>query len=158
MLKCSSSAVNNHFKIHLVEIMKNLVSLTIISSSLLSFSVAAQSTGISEEAQLEIDQCLDGNFADCHEVGMRYDSGDDVPQDFEKSASYYAKGCQGGNSDACYNLAVAYDNGEGVQQDHAKAVSYFIKSCDAGDLNACFSLAISYDAVSYTHLTLPTKA
>ena len=116
---------------------KNLVVLTIISSSLLSLSVAALATGISEEAQLEIDQCLDGNLSACHEVSMRYEFGDDVPLDFEKSASYCAKGCYSGHINSCYNLAVSYGDGEGVERDEKRATDLYDRVCKYGDQDGC---------------------
>ena len=77
---------------------KKVCLIGIVFFSFFSITVFAQQTEISENAKLQIEDCLDGDVNACYEVGIRYDSGDGVSQDFTQSTYYYEKGCAGGHA------------------------------------------------------------
>ena len=63
-----------------------IIFTTLISLTLFSVNTSAQDRKYSTQAKTEIQQCEDGDASICYEVGVRYDNGDGVPQDYEKSA------------------------------------------------------------------------
>ena len=49
-------------------------------------------------------------------LGLMYDSGRGVRQDYTKAVQWYRKAAEQGLADAQYNLGVAYVKGKGVRQ------------------------------------------
>ena len=47
------------------------------------------------------DQCKNKNMAGCYMLGILYESGNGVKQNYSKSASFYLKACNNGHSSAC---------------------------------------------------------
>ena len=77
-------------------------------------------------------------------LGLLYDNGEGVPQDYAAAAGWYRKAADQGNASAQYNLGLLYATGRGVAQDYAAAVSWFRKAADQGNASAQFNLGVSY--------------
>ena len=58
-------------------------------------------------------------------LGVRYASGDGVPQDEAEAVRWYRLAADQGLASAQFNLAVSYGEGEGVPQDNAEAVRWY---------------------------------
>ncbi len=58
-------------------------------------------------------------------LGVMYDKGQGVPQDYAKAAGWWRKAAEQGDPIAQYDLGVAYHNGEGVPQDYVQAHRWF---------------------------------
>ncbi len=58
-------------------------------------------------------------------LGLMYDNGLGVKQDYAKGAKWYRKAAKKGNATAQYNLGLMYENGEGVPQDYAQAHMWY---------------------------------
>jgi TPR repeat protein len=60
-------------------------------------------------------------------LGIRYEKGTGIPQDFAQAAVWYRKAAEQGNAVAGYFLGFLYSNGRGVPNDYAQAVVWYRK-------------------------------
>ncbi len=60
-----------------------------------------------------------------YNLGMMYDYGEGVTQDYKEAVKWYLLAAEQGSASAQYNLGVMYDNGEGVIQDYVRAHMWF---------------------------------
>jgi uncharacterized protein len=58
-------------------------------------------------------------------LGLAYDHGNGVPQDYAIAASWYRKAAVQGAPDARANLGALYARGQGVPQDYAQAAQWW---------------------------------
>ena len=65
-------------------------------------------------------------------LGVMYDQGQYVTQNYAEAVSWYLKAAEQGNTNAQYNLAVKYQAGQGVIQDHTKAAYWYRKAAEEG--------------------------
>ena len=70
-------------------------------------------------------------------LGLIYDNGEGVRQDYSKAAQWYEKAANQGIAEAQFNLGLKYNNGEGVRQDKATAKELFSKACYNGYQEGC---------------------
>jgi TPR repeat protein len=75
-------------------------------------------------------------------LGVLYDNGRGVPQDYVKAEEWYRKAAVQGNASAQYYLGVLYDNGHGVPKDPEKAVEWYRKAADQGNADAKKKLGV----------------
>jgi hypothetical protein len=78
-------------------------------------------------------------------LGVRYQNGDGVAQDYGKAREWYEKAAAKGNSDAMNNLGWIYQNGLGVAYDYGKAREWYEKAAAKGNLDAMKALGMLYD-------------
>lgn len=69
-------------------------------------------------------------------LGVMYDLGQCVTQNYSFAVSWYLKAAEQGNANAQYNLALKYQTGQGVIQDDTKAVYWYRKAAEQGNANA----------------------
>ena len=69
-------------------------------------------------------------------LGLMYDQGWGVPEDYAAAVSWYRKAADQGYADAQYNLGFMYYAGRGVPQDYATAMSWYRKAADQGHAGA----------------------
>ena len=50
--------------------------------------------------------CDAGDAKGCHNLGVLYDDGRGVKQDYFKASTFYKKACDGGDADGCKNYAI----------------------------------------------------
>jgi TPR repeat protein len=79
-----------------------------------------------------------------YNLGVAYDNGQSVPQDYVEAVAWYRKAADQGDPDAQYNLGVMHDTGQGVPQDYVEAAAWYRKAADQGYANAQFNLGVSY--------------
>jgi uncharacterized protein len=77
-------------------------------------------------------------------VGLMYENGQSVPQDYQEAARWYLKAANQGHDGAQNNLGKLYEEGQGVEQDHIIAVQWYQKAADQGLSVAQFNLAEMY--------------
>ena len=77
-----------------------------------------------------------GNAQAQYNLGVRYDNGEGVPQDYKAAARWYRLAADQGHAKAQTNLGVMYDNGEGVPQDYKKAHMWYNISAANGNESA----------------------
>ena len=85
-----------------------------------------------------------GNANAQFNLGLIYDNGRGVPQDFAEAAKWYRLAAEQGQADAQCNLGVMYSEGQGVAQDYAEAVKWYRQAAEQGQAGAQFNLGGSY--------------
>jgi uncharacterized protein len=78
-------------------------------------------------------------------LGVMYENGQGVPQDYPEAARWYLKSAKQGHDRAQNNLGKLYEDGQGVDQDHIIAVQWYQKAADQGLSAAQFNLAEMYE-------------
>ena len=78
-------------------------------------------------------------------LGLMYDNGTGVAQDYAEAAKWYRHAAEQGVREAQFSLGVMCDKGEGVAQDYAAAVEWYRKAADLGLPEAQFNLGLMYD-------------
>ena len=80
----------------------------------------------------------------CFNLGLIYDLGKGVQQDYHKSYELYKKSCDMKYGEACTSLGSLYGKGQGVRQDYHKAYELWEKACDMKNGLACNNLGRLY--------------
>jgi hypothetical protein len=63
-------------------------------------------------------------------LGLMYENGLGVPQDYSRAASWYGKAASQGHKDSQNNLAFLYLKGLGVKQNHDRAMHWYRKAAE----------------------------
>lgn len=74
--------------------------------------------------------------------GLRYASGDGLPQDYAQAAACYTRAAEQDHSLAQLNLASLYERGQGVTRDQAKALVWLSRAAQLGNAAAQYRLGI----------------
>ena len=77
-------------------------------------------------------------------LGLMYDNGYGVKQNYHEAVKWYYKAAEDGNDSAQYNLGNMYIDGRGVRQDYAKAVKWYLLAAKQNSAAAQYNLAIRY--------------
>ena len=77
-------------------------------------------------------------------LGLMYDNGQGVPQDYKEAARLYRLASEQGLAEAQSNLGLMYKKGQGVPQDYKEAVRLFRLAAEQGDAEAQHNLANRY--------------
>ena len=99
--------------------------------------------GDADEALLQ--KAQDGDAKAQHNLGVMYDIGEGVTQDYAEAAKWYRKAAEQGNAKAQDTLGAMYDNGIGVTQDYAEAAKWYRKAAEQGLASAQYNLGVMYD-------------
>lgn len=78
-------------------------------------------------------------------LGIMYDEGKGVSQDYSEAMKWYRKAADQGDSDAQYDLGGMYRSGQGVPKDYTEAAKWCRKAADQGYLPALGELASDYE-------------
>ena len=68
-----------------------------------------------------------------YNLGLMYEHGKGVPQDYTEARKYYRLASEQGNALAQLNLGVIYDKGQGVTQNQKEAVRLYRLSAEQGN-------------------------
>ena len=77
-------------------------------------------------------------------LGLSYQFGTDVAQNFREAARWYRLAASQDDAQAQCNLGWCYDRGMGVEQDHSEAVKWFRLAANQGLAEAQSNLAMLY--------------
>ena len=89
--------------------------------------------------------CTAGSGVACTNIGVMYEDGHGVEEDFLRAADFYSQGCTRGNADGCNLLGFMYETGVfGVAQDYSQAMELYSRACNAGNPNGCEGLGSMY--------------
>jgi uncharacterized protein len=77
-------------------------------------------------------------------LGIMYDEGLGVPQNYAEAAKWYRLAAERGHALAQYNLGFMYSHGKGVPQDYAEALKWLRLSAAQGDAGAQNDLGFMY--------------
>jgi len=89
--------------------------------------------------------CQAGDARACHELAVRTDEGQGVPQDKARSHALYLEACRRGAMPSCANAAVQLLTGEGVARAPAAAAPLLERACHGGLARTCFNLGVLLD-------------
>ena len=85
-----------------------------------------------------------GNASAQFNLGLMYDKGQGVDQDFREAVKWYRLAAVQGNASAQLSLGLMYHKGQGVDQDFHAAVQWFQSAAAQGDVNAQVNLGVMY--------------
>ena len=88
---------------------------------------------------------VQGNPVAQNLVGVMYDNGQGVPQDYAQAVVWFRKAATQGFAVAEDNLGLMYYKGQGVPQDYAQAVAWYRKAAEQANADAQNSLGWMYD-------------
>jgi TPR repeat protein len=77
-----------------------------------------------------------GDASSMRNLGVTYQNGYGVAQDYGKAREWFEKAAAKGDADAMSNLGMLYYNGRGVARDYGKAREWFEKAAAKGDASA----------------------
>ena len=86
---------------------------------------------------------IHGDATSMYDLGVAYDYGYGVSQDYAQAREWYEKAATKDNEHAMINLGQLYENGHGVTQDYTKAREWYEKA--AADAVAMRNLGILYE-------------
>src|SRR5208337_4851335 len=104
-----------------------IILLGLILSLLLPCTLAAQDPS---DLKREAEQ---GDAHSQVDLGLFYENGKGVPQDYKEAVKWYLKAAEQGNASGQNNLGLLYRNGKGVPQDYKEAVKWYRKSAEEGN-------------------------
>ncbi len=79
-----------------------------------------------------------------YNLGLIYENGSGVPQDYAEAIRWYRKSADQGIANAQYNLGYIYASGQGAPQDYAEAMRWYRKSAEQGIASAQYNLGYMY--------------
>jgi hypothetical protein len=89
--------------------------------------------------------CSGGKMNSCYHLGLMYDFGQGVTQDYSRASAFYSKSCNAGNGAACYHLGMLRDYQPSGMICNSPAVTLTAsRSCNAGNAMSCTMLGYSY--------------
>ena len=80
-----------------------------------------------------------------YNLGLRYDTGDEVPQSYDKSYDWFLKSAYSGFDSAQYAIGYIYLHGHGRDKDIVEAEKWFLKAALQGHASSQFNLGLIYD-------------
>ncbi|MEZ9320264.1 tetratricopeptide repeat protein [Vibrio sp. 10N.261.51.A3] len=78
------------------------------------------------------EQCVDSDTYCSFYMGLAFNNGYGVTQDYQKAIHWYSKSAKGGNKDSARNLAWLYENGQGTNIDKESAFYWMSKAASSG--------------------------
>ena len=105
---------------------------------------AFQNTYGNSELELLRQAANQGDITAQFQLGTRYYTGQNVPQNYQEAAKWYRKVAEQGFAAAQHNLGVMYSQGQGVSQDYTKAFGWYRKAAEQGDRRAQNNLGNLY--------------
>ena len=73
-------------------------------------------------------------------LGVMYNYGEGVPQDYKEAVKWYTLAAEQGEADAQFNLGLMYKNGNGVPQNYKETVKWYTLAAEQGDRWAQYDL------------------
>ena len=77
-------------------------------------------------------------------LGMMYEHGEDLPQDYTKAVYWYRKAAEQGHAQSQVNLGWMYFEGQGIAQDYKRAAYWYRKAAVQGEPLSQHDLGIMY--------------
>lgn len=86
-----------------------------------------------------------GNAEEMNRIGVRYATGNGVPQDFVAALAWYQRAAENGSVSAMNNIATMHYHGLGVPQSYEEAVKWLRLAVKQGDAAAQNRLGVMYE-------------
>jgi TPR repeat protein len=110
----------------------------------LSEGVAPLPDDASPELRETARRAQEGDPQAQHDLATLYAIGQQVSQDYERAAFWFARAADAGIVNAVYNLGVLTQRGDGVEQDSAAAFRLFRRAAEEGHAQAQYALGLAY--------------
>ena len=107
-------------------------------------AVAAKRGDYAEALRIWEPLAEQGDATAQYNLGVMYNYGRGVAQDFKTSANWFHLAAEQGAAKAQYNLGVMYYDGNGVRQDYKTARKWFQLAAEQGDAEAQFNIGLMY--------------
>ena len=85
-----------------------------------------------------------GSAEDQYSLGLRYERGQGVSQDYQEAARWYRMAAMQRSSAAQYKLCTLSDIGRGLPQNYQEALRWCRLAADHGEAQAMFTLGVHY--------------
>ena len=132
--------------------MKTLLKKMMVALLALGIGQAAwadDTLNVGEVAQKEMLRMAEAGDAELQfSLGVMYEHGEGVRQDYAEAARWYRKAAEQGLVDAQYNVGVMYEQGQGVRQDYVQAVRWYRKAAEQGHAGAQNNLSVMYSGLN----------
>ena len=79
-----------------------------------------------------------------YNLGVMYNNGDGVPQNYAEALKWHRKAAAQGNGNAQFNLGRMYDYGQGLPQNYPEAAKWYRLAANQGVAVAQYKLGIMY--------------
>ena len=86
----------------------------------------------------------EGNAVAQNNLGLMYDNGWGVPQDYKEAVNWYRLAVEQGYAIAQFNLGLIYEKGKGVPQDDKEAVLWYTLAAEQDHAKAQYNLGVMY--------------
>ena len=96
------------------------------------------------EKAYELAMSISDNPTAQYYLGLMFDYGRGVKQDYSEAKKWYRKAAEGGNASAMNALGFMYGNGLGVTRDYSEALKWFHKAIEGGNAEAMNNLGYMY--------------
>ena len=116
----------------------------LVAAAVILVALAAGAQAQTPEIDALRTRAAQGDARAQFDLGLRYATGEGVPQDDAEAARWYRLAAEQGNVTAQVNLGVMYFNGAGVPQDDAEAVRWYRLAAGQGHVTAQHNLRGSY--------------
>jgi len=97
-----------------------------------------------EETKPLIAKAEQGHVEAQYNLGLRYNNGQGVPQDYKEASKWWRKAAEQGDADAQTLLGLRYALGQGVLKDDKEAVKWYLTKAEQGDADAQTLLGLMY--------------
>ena len=78
-------------------------------------------------------------------LGLQYENGDRVEQDYAKAMEYYLSAAEAGNGEGMRRVGRLYQYGNGVESDYALAMEWYVRGAEAGDAGSIRNIGYLYE-------------
>lgn len=109
------------------------------------YSLAYTSVGASDFAETKALADQGVAYAQ-YNLGIMYEHGQGVPQDYTEAVNWYRRAADQGLADADSNLGLLYYSGIGVRKDEIKAAKLWRKAAEQGHARSQYSLGMAYSS------------
>lgn len=134
----------NTFDIELVEVVPKK-NVTKVNQETKKPELKTNNIVLSEAEKKYLNAAKMGDAEAQTNLGICFQNGQGVAQNYEEAVKWYRKAAEQGNADAQNRLATRYYKGEGVTRNYEEAVKWFRKAAEQGYDKAQFNLGTCYN-------------
>ena len=120
------------------------IAFALLALSFIGFSANAQLIDHQSRVNKTIPKAKKGDARAQSNLGVSYQEGWGVPQDYEEAAKWFRKAAEQGYARAQYYLGILYANGDGVPKNHVKSIKWFRKAAVQNLGVAQYKLGVFY--------------
>ena len=101
-------------------------------------------SGKEPQINVYLDQARQGDPTGQLKLGILYEQGNGIVQDYKQAMYWYHKAAQQGNADAQFHLGAMFDEGKGVFKNRIEAMKWYRKAAEQGHAKSQNNLGTIY--------------